>query len=237
MELRNTGDNSITMCGSECFEGVQTQRCRSAMLPAFFTSGWWQAVASRANTVCHVDFTIKAALRSDSKTRKSFALPAKFYNRNSGDENLATLFFWGPTPFLVFSVSIGDSHEQHRYSGSQPVPKCLWRPICLSSQLALCYLHRGHRVWTPKSTRCQPSIQHSLQPPVCSRGCASHNPSPVCWKALWPVWLNIVLDLPEGFVGLEMLNSLHLHVTHVTLKVASLFSVVFFFPFMPPCPL
>jgi hypothetical protein len=42
---------------------------------------------------CHVDFTIKAALRSDSKTRKSFALPAKFYNRNSGDENLATLFF------------------------------------------------------------------------------------------------------------------------------------------------
>lgn len=60
-----------------------------------------------------MDFMVTAALQSsDSKTGKSFALPAKFYIRNFGNVNQATLFFDG------VSVSISDNHEQDRYRGS-----------------------------------------------------------------------------------------------------------------------
>lgn len=86
------------------------------------------------------------------------------------------------------------------------------------TQLALSYLHEGHRVWEPKSSWYKPVLL-PLTPTSCLLLglCFSAPPFPSVLKSLvasptecgWR--LNIILYLHERFVCLEMLTTLYLH--------------------------
>lgn len=172
---------------------------------------------------CHVDVAITATMLSDSKTKiictSSKILHGEFWQWKPNH----TFFFEGspllPHVLLVGFVSLGDNHEQHRYSESYPVLKCLWRLICLLISASLSYLQEGHRVWKPILSTATPASGLFLGP----FSWVLKGLGPVCQNKDrgWVLFFN-------WFVRLEMLNNLNLHVNHVTFKVVSLFAMFFF---------